>query len=278
MLETGATISVYDADAQLQQALSNIATEISHLNKLTNTIRRAGKDTQNLRASNFRMLDDEGNDVEPTLLANFEYYITNRFRDCSETIQKRLASGMLLRRKRIFYRRQRQGTAAIKPLETVAQAPVTLPSAQMAVDKKRSGRRRNSGAEGTLVQSQVMSATTLESAKFKMAALNPSLISASKTVALGSHELLTFPIAPGYSIKLKYNAAKKKLLEDYRHAIELGKPKLEANIALNESLRAVLQDIGEIPCPYCFYALPAEEVFDEHKWQYVLRPITASVR
>ncbi|CEJ85938.1 Putative Phd-finger domain-containing protein [[Torrubiella] hemipterigena] len=265
VLETVATIPVYEANTQVQQSLSNIATEISHLNKLTNTIRRAGNDTQNLRANNFRMLDDEGNDVEPTLLANFEYYIANRFRGCSETIQKRLASAMLLRRKRVLYRRQRQGAAAIKPLETVAQAPVTLPSAQMALDKKRSG-RRNIGAEGTVVQSQVMSATTLVPAKFKMAALNPSVISASKTVALGSHESLAFPIAPGYAIKQKYNATKKSLLEDYRHAVELGKPKLEANAALNESLRAVLQDIGEIPCPYCFYALPAEEVLNEQSW------------
>jgi len=65
-----------------------VATEISFLNKVSNTIRRASNEVQILKASSFQIKDDEGNDMEPLLLTHFEHYIGGRFPNINNTIQR----------------------------------------------------------------------------------------------------------------------------------------------------------------------------------------------
>ncbi|KAL7784311.1 hypothetical protein V8C37DRAFT_406360 [Trichoderma ceciliae] len=270
------------------QCFGDIAIEISHLNKMSNLIRRASKETQILQASVFQIKDDDGNDVEPLLLLHFKRHIGDRFSTISDTIQQRLAHAMLLRRKRILYRRNRQGNVAIQLQETAPKvsisfpdSPPTIPSAQ---GNLRRDYRQSAGlATPMIAPSQIKSATTLQPDKFKVAALSPAAVSTTETVALGNHEFLNFPLPPGLTLKRKYEQLKSQRLAD--HQAELNKLKelyatldsyenstlimdiaekiaeaiISAKEKLKDILKADLQAIGEITCPYCFYALPSEE-------------------
>lgn len=270
----------------LERPFGDIATEICRLNKISNTIRRASKEGEILKASSFQIKDDDGYDLEPFLLDLFENHIRDRFPNISETIQQRLARAMLLRRKRILHRRYRQGNTAIRPQKAVPEASITLPAVPLVQD----GGQVAAVAATTIVPSQIKSAITLLPDKFKMAASSPSVISASRTVALGNHEALNFPPAPWLAAKRKYERFKSQRLAVNQTALaepelcatmDSGKdPPPSLNVAnkvaedttsveakLEDTLESDFQAIGEIACPYCLYALPAEEVFDEQKWQ-----------
>ncbi|WAO95821.1 C3H1-type domain-containing protein [Fusarium falciforme] len=248
------------------QSFLDIAAEITRLNKISNTIRRASKDTQALKASNFQIKDEEGENVEPLLLSHFEHHIGDWFPGISETIRQRLARAMLLRRKRILYRRHRQGNTSIRSENTISQASVTLPDAQpkaesslQATSKIKDQKAAMERPAAKVAPSQVRSATTLAPEKFKMVSSSPSVVSASRTIASGKHQVLTYPPAPGFAAKRRYEKLRsQRIVEAAGTTKEPG---------LRELLESDLQAIGEITCPYCLYALPAAEVFDERKWQ-----------
>lgn len=212
------------------------------------------------------------------LLGHFEHHICDRFPNVNKPIQQRLARAMLLQQKRVLYRRHRQGNeASNKHKEATKQVPVTLPAAQPTVPKllQRNLQQNNHPIAATIYEpSQTKSATTLAPDKFKTAITSPSIISASKTVALGNHEALKFPPAPGFAAKKKYKQLKLQRLAEHEALLTKlnNKSNSQENISsadakLEETLKLDLQAIGEITCPYCLYALPAEEVFDEQKWQ-----------
>lgn len=191
----------------LQQSFMDIAAEISRLNKVSNTIRRASKEDQILKAIGFHIRDDGGNDVEPALIGHFEHHIRDRFANTSDTIRQRLARAMLLQRKRILYRRYRQGNMTDQPQEMVSKTPVTLPtalSAQVNSPQDTDENQIDTSPSNVIEPSHIASATTLAPEKFKMAASTPSVVSTSKTIALGKHEPLYFPPAPGYAARQKY--------------------------------------------------------------------------
>ncbi|KAI8712719.1 C3H1-type domain-containing protein [Fusarium sp. LHS14.1] len=260
------TTDVFTAtNDRLGQSFLDIAAEITRLNKISNTIRRASKDTQVLKASNFQIKDDEGENTEPLLLSHFEHHIGDWFPGISETIRQRLARAMLLRRKRILYRRHRQGDSSIRSEKAISQTSVTLPNAQpgagsslQTMSKKKSEKAAINRPASKVAPSQVKSATTLAPEKFKMVSSSPSVVSASKTIASGKHQVLTYPPAPGFAAKRRYEKLKSQRIVEAAESTEHN---------LQELLESDLRAIGEIICPYCLYALPASEVFDERKWQ-----------
>lgn len=212
---------------------------------MSNTIRRASQETQVLKASDFQIKGDNGEDVEPLLLCHFERYIGDRFPKISKTISQRLARAMLLQRKRIIHRRDRQRNAAIWPHKTVPNISITLPAAQPAAP------------------SQIQSAS-LAPEKFKRALNSPSAISESKTIALDSHETLVFPPAPGLASKRRYEQLKRQRITEFAG---LDATSSDVKSKLNELLESDLQSLKEMTCPYGHYALPAQEMFDEGKRQ-----------
>ncbi|KAL6922970.1 hypothetical protein FSST1_000244 [Fusarium sambucinum] len=262
----------YIPSENFPKSLNEIASEISRLNKISNTIRRASKDTQALTASKFQIKDDEGNNVEETLLANFKRHINDRFPNLGETLQDRLAQTMLLRRKQILYRRYRQGSVYTKTQDTTPAVSIKFPNAKpvgSVVDSRPKQPKTSSTVSkpATATPSQIKSATTLAPEKFRIAASTPSVISISKTIAFHRHESLAFPPAPGHSIKKRYEQLKSQRLAEYEQSLNSEKGADSKKPTVQKLLANDLQSLGEITCPYCLCALPAEEAFDETKWQ-----------
>lgn len=99
----------------LESAVESMASEISLLHELTNTIRRASKKANEVRAaSSFQIRDEEGNDLEEPLKSHFAANIQDHFPGISDIIRLRLAKTMVLRRKRILYKRFRYSQAPIR--------------------------------------------------------------------------------------------------------------------------------------------------------------------
>ncbi|KAL6819917.1 hypothetical protein V8C40DRAFT_251957 [Trichoderma camerunense] len=265
-------------DERLGKLLSYIATEISHLNKMSNIIHKASQDSQNIQAKDFNMIDEEGNDVQSILLSHYKRYIGEGFPTASASIQQRLADAMILRRKRILYRRSRYGGGtAIQIPKVENKVSITLPDSLLRLEDNQKA----------IAPSLIKSATTLQPEKFKMAASSPSVVSTTMTVALGNHEVLKFPPAPGLHAKRKYEQFKAEQLA--AHQAMLGKadepsstadPTLDDAVEMRDAKRRLSTEqqlskvfkpdvpaVGEVTCPYCFYTLSLEEVFNEKKWQ-----------
>ena len=78
--------------ATFSDSLDDLRNDITLLHKIYNTIRRASKETQNIKASkDFVIEDDEGNDTERFLRQLFINYIHDRFPGIDESIRNRLA-------------------------------------------------------------------------------------------------------------------------------------------------------------------------------------------
>lgn len=253
------------SEKRLEGCFLEIAAEITRLNKISNTIRRASKEAQLLKASDFQIKDDEGENVEPLLLRIFEHYIADRFPCVSDAIRSRLVRSMLLRRKQIMYRRYRAGNTYSQSIGIISPVPIKLPGAQstaepLAAEKSNQHDKKRPASRETA--SQVKSATTLVAENYKMTSAAPSKVSVSRTIASGKHQALVYPSAPGFAAKRAYEQFKSQQTE------EAAKTNTESG--LQDLLASHLQKIGEITCPYCLNALPAAEVFDTRKWQSVL--------
>lgn len=266
-----------DVDQTFEHAVHGIADQISLLHKLSNIIRRASKDVQNVEAENApRICDGEGNDAEDFLRQVFAHYIRDRFPTTTGTIQERLAGTMILRRKRILYRRSRYENSPVHVQNEPAAPVVTVPRAQ-PISRPR---KVHAPQETEYSQSQrpsvrkslAQSATTLVAEKFHKASA-PSLISVSKTVALNSHEQLAFPPAPTAAIKRKQMQLmeqRKAGLSDMRRRLEGQHRNTDAkDRTSSQDWSDAVDAVGEVVCPICFHALPAWEVVDETQWKYV---------
>ncbi|KND87725.1 hypothetical protein TOPH_07645, partial [Tolypocladium ophioglossoides CBS 100239] len=270
-------------DKGFQDALGGIADQISLLHKLSNTIRRASKESQNLEAAGaFRIRDDDGNDAEDFLRLLFAYYVRDRFPTTSEAIQQRLAGTMVLRRKRILYRRQRYGSMPIRVLDVPSQPDVKMPLARRTAQPQKAGAQPDTGdlrsRTRRTVKSLAQSATTLAADKFYKASA-PSAVSVSRTIAFGSHEELVFPPAPTGAIMSKQRQLVQQREDTLRQRFGA------QDLAANPKDRTPAQDweeaveaVGEVTCPFCFYALPASAIVDGEKWkQHVITDLDAYV-
>jgi len=211
------------AAASLPQAVKAVADEISLLHELSNTIRKAGRESANMKAAaNFCIKDSEGNDLEPALKHHFSVNIKDRFPGCSDVLLERLASTMVSRRKRILYRRHRYEKAPIRPVDPVPRpeledhsipqgVPVEIPEEALQGTDHKAGQGL-AETTGTIAKTVTKSATTLAADKYHQAS-SPSVISGAKTIALGTHEGLIFPRAPRSHIRERFLRLKKVLLD-----------------------------------------------------------------
>ncbi|KAH6877240.1 hypothetical protein B0T10DRAFT_188142 [Thelonectria olida] len=275
---------------ELDDVHEGLKNEIALLHKISNTIRRASKDTQNVNAAKtFKIKDDEGNDAEPLLHQLFRNHIRDRFPGTSDNLRQRLADSMLLRRKRILYRGARYGKTSIRAPEAVSKPvishPKPEPTANMAQTREPVERRVIEPTCQSAVQSTTQTATTLSPENFQRAAANPSVVSISRTVALSSHDELTFPPAPCSGLMRRYNRLKREKEEHHKAVLRSipgygghGKPppqyaQMVLNVeakqkeALAKDWNECIEAIVEVTCPFCFYALPVKDAMDEKKWK-----------
>lgn len=228
--------------------------------------------------------------MECSLKQQFARNLLDQFPGISEAIQERLSATMLLRRKRILYRRSRYGKTAIKPAETVPQPVIKPAEASLktlrAVEENLDHSMKPvvpGNLPLSVVQSNIRSATTLAPERFHKAS-TPSVVSAAKTVALSNHQDLVFPLAPQSHIKERYLRMKAQREAEYaatvaeirsKSAAMSGRQLGELIYESDEQLRTGLENdmegcrkaVMEITCPLCFYSLSSLVVNDENKWR-----------
>ncbi|KAF5009899.1 hypothetical protein FDECE_3884, partial [Fusarium decemcellulare] len=257
------------------------------LKELDEVLEGASKDTQNLNAAKtFKIEDGQGNDTGLFLQQLFTNYIRDRFPGTTDNLRQRLADSMVLRRKRILYRRARYGKTSIRAPEVVPKPVISHPRPEPTAGMAREPVKRRvvEPTARSAVPSTTQTATTLSPEKFQRAS-NPSVISVSKTVALSSHDELSFPPAPCGGLMRRYNRLKREKEEQHRAVLESipgyegqGEPPphyaqlvLNAEAKQKEALakdwQECLEATVEVTCPYCFYALPVQDVVDERKWK-----------
>ncbi|KAG5657293.1 hypothetical protein KAF25_005857 [Fusarium avenaceum] len=261
-------------------ALDELRNDITLLHKTSNTIRQASRESQNIKAAEvFQIRDDEGNNAEPFLRHLFSNYIRDRFPGTTEDIRERLADTMLLRRKRILYRKERYGKTSIRLPQAVTKPVISHPRPE-PIEEVTQGRVKRRAVEApsqSHTQSVTRTATTLSPEKFKKAAA-PSVISVSRTVALSSTDELCFPHPPTACLMRKYNEAKKEIEKEEQNPkySDLGdeerqQRKEEAAFKrekeLTEAWNSCIEAVAEVTCPYCFHILPIREVINEKKWK-----------
>lgn len=293
-------------NSRLGVVVDNIAGEITLLQQLSNTIRKASNERNNVKAAtSFVIRDEDGNDMGPAFVDLFAMkIIRRRFPNCDEKIMKRLAEAMLLRRKRILYRRSRYGNA---PTRHAPSAPQKLvPSTR----KEPGGFQNTPGPIGhqhfshsntetqqqsspSTAGSRAITATTLNMEHWKKAS-TPSVAGTSRTIKLDNSEHLEFPPAPKWSILQKLKELKEKRLmkheerlnslpnyllyiqHDEQRTLEedvvssLRAKISELEVALQEEIENDRISCGrgsmEVVCPYCCCALSSATVMSNHLW------------
>lgn len=232
--ETGPFGGSESVSESLKQALGAVAEDISILHKLSNTIRKASAESHNVKAAtNFEIRDADGNNLSQLFEDKFAAPLLKmKFPGAGERIRARLASAMLLRRKRILYRKSRQAARPIKILAkpTAAEIPEQLPKLMeirpVSESKTEGSKPSRSLLAPSRIFSQAHTATTLDPERFRKAS-TPSRVSTAKSIPLMQDDELNFPPIP-------------------RPAGNL-----------------------EPICPYCFLVLFGGEVTDSRKWMCV---------
>ncbi|RYO79715.1 hypothetical protein DL766_010476 [Monosporascus sp. MC13-8B] len=255
--------------------------------------------------SSVRAVADE---IEPLLQGLYANYICGRFPSIEDSLRQRLTSLMVLRRKRILYRRSRYGGSPIRAKKTISPPNVEPPRTQqqvpLALEAAEAAHLVNVMPAKSNIQPLAVSATTLAADEFKKAS-TPSVVSATKTVALGNDEDLVFPPAPNGQVKQRYRTLKKEREELHKaylnslpgfshyeeylrqqslkpltepdnrrtadsftelcHKISEAETMLETDLELDWN--NCNKAIAEAICPFCLYALPSLSVSDEKKWK-----------
>lgn len=219
----------------LERKSGAIASQVTLLHELSNTIRKASREPQNTTAStSFVIRDEDGNDMEDCLRHYFFKALQDRFPESTDSIRNRLCSTMLLRRKRILYRRVRYSTKPASLPLTASKPVLQLGTILQQNQPDRGGLVGQSREEERLdlsrstVHSVTKSATTLAFEQFHQASA-PSVVSRAQTVDLGAHENLVFPPIP----------------------------------------QSQSQATAERTCPFCLFSLPPLDTSTQERWRLV---------
>jgi hypothetical protein len=111
-----------------EQRMHGVEQTIDRLYRLSISIRRPAIVSQNLKAANFAIRDDEGNEVD----AEFEDYAlkrtTHQFPQAPSYLLKRLATAITLRRRRFLYRHRHQKKLRSRPFKGLPERSPSPPS------------------------------------------------------------------------------------------------------------------------------------------------------
>jgi len=110
------SISVDQDRTPFEQRVHGIEQTIDRLYRLSVAIRRPSIISQNAKAANFVIRDEEGNDVGEQFADFALKWITHQFPDAAPVIRGRLARSVTLRRKRFLYRQSHQKKLGMKSI------------------------------------------------------------------------------------------------------------------------------------------------------------------
>jgi hypothetical protein len=218
---------------KMKAALRAIENDIGLLHGLSNAIRKASIESQNLKAATmFKIEDDDTGELFKEKFA--ADLLKRKFPNSSEIIRERLASAMLLRRKRFLYRKSRQGKNPIRLPEAVRKVPTrAIPAPikkplppQPTVKETTIYKATEQKSTQSITASQAATATTLDPERFRKA-FAPSRVLTIKSIPLTHDDKLNFPPPP----------------------------KVDGDV--------------ETICPYCFIVLSSADITDRRKWMCV---------
>ncbi|KAJ0115598.1 hypothetical protein J7T55_010421 [Diaporthe amygdali] len=269
---------------ELEMAVKQAAKDISLLHQLSNIIRRAGHVSQNSKANVFfEIKDADGNKIEKHFEAIVLQDLTNKFPRCNEQLRQRLASTVLLRPKRILYRRSRRPMTPPTWLHIAAEPDLCSKKIQSV----------NSSQAGTTETS-----TTLDPEKLQRLTA-PSALLMEECISSNIHDDLGFPPPPRAAIQDRFRELKASRLARHNarlleipyfqiYVAQQGKPSsLDAEIVSNlrAQIREAERDLqigldadlkmcknmkGEVICPYCLCALSSTDMKFKEKWRHHL--------
>ncbi|ETS87206.1 hypothetical protein PFICI_01034 [Pestalotiopsis fici W106-1] len=276
-----------DPDPRLVSSVQAVADEISMLYRLSNTIRRASRESHNLKVAKISDApDNDGNDSESKLREVYCSYIRGQFPSIQDSLCERLASSMIIRRRRILYRRFHYGSG-IRTHEIISQPLIQLPQNQRQALAGPGAAKASQPVMGQTpaksdLQSQAVSATTLSVNAYKNAPA-PPVMSTTKSIPLGSHEDLVFPPPPNERIKSRYKALERQRRQLHKEFInslsglvsvserqeQIYQAETELQVNLELDWRECCKAVPELTCPFCLYVLPSLSVGDDKKWKHV---------
>lgn len=215
------------------------------MHRLANVIRRASIYRQNAKAAGLPLKDALGGDAEAALKTLFEYWIKRDFPAMSpaelatenptvaDPFMSRLATTMLLRRRRILYRRSRQVKLALHTAKPTSKHAPIVPLIRSGL-----GTSEMTGASPAQTHEHILpvlapsvaasmpnTATTLDPVTYRREAAKPSKVSLARTVTISKSNKDMIPLPPRIGVG-----------------------------AL------------EFVCPYCCLILPAKDADDKTVW------------
>ncbi|PGG96607.1 hypothetical protein AJ80_09808 [Polytolypa hystricis UAMH7299] len=279
-----------DLKERYRHAVQKCSEEIRLLYQLSNSIRKASREAQTLRAdSTYEIKDSEGKNIEEIIKFRFTQNLRDQFRHCSENLLERIATTMLLRRKRILYR-WRYAPTRLPKSAPEPKIQNHIPQVHDKVER----RTTTSKPTQSVMKSQV--ATELDPKKLENLSA-PSVVS-GKTIPVSSHDDLVFPLAPKAQALKHFRELKSQTVERHMYYLRslphyqeiylknnqqpvssLSQVELdvlhsqvdEANSLLRDHLKDAWENFLETTldeiCPYCYIWLPKSTVRDENKWK-----------
>jgi hypothetical protein len=147
------SISVDQDRTPFEQRLHGVEQTIDRLYRLSVAIRRPSIISQNAKAANFVIRDEDGNDVGEQFSDFALAWITHQFPEAALVLRERLARSVTLRRKRFLYRQNHQKKISMKSY--LSPPPLAERSRSPGLDAESTVVARTvieGGAQGTLKQ------------------------------------------------------------------------------------------------------------------------------
>ncbi|RAK75252.1 uncharacterized protein BO72DRAFT_529568 [Aspergillus fijiensis CBS 313.89] len=255
-----------------ERDLSAIAKDLTLLHRLSNTIRRASRESQNLRAAeHFRIEDEEGVDVGAAWRDTFAAEVIRRkWPACDDWLRERLASAMLLRRKRVLYRRFRHDKARMD--QSVPGRDAEDQGQKPEADHEHVKKRETTSARSASGSRATTSATTLNPEQFRKASA-PSVLGTTRTTRMNTQEESLYPPAPKGEIIKRLETLEKERstsIEDSGQHSSGQDAELSRREKIIADRHAILRN-SEVVCPYCCCTLSGADVMDDRKWRNHLK-------
>lgn len=222
-----------------EQRMHGVEQTIDRLYRLSIAIRRPSIVSQNVKAANFVIRDDEGNEVD----AEFEDYAlkraTHQFPQAPSYLLKRLATAITLRRRRFLYRHRHQKKLRSQLFSALPDRSPSIPSP--------------SGDGGsTIVGAQTLQLSPQTKNITDNRYLKPLISQTSATSAS------FFPAEKAQAVCFFETSS--KALTAFQNSLD------QASHMQVPDAPQVSRGSKEFECPYCWLMLPIEEA-KGYKWR-----------